>query len=64
MNNWGIKEEDLTSTITKIELENYISDKNLSIKDIHTKIELIRKHREMFGSDLLTAKKSIEKMFY
>ena len=66
MCNYGVKEEDLISNETKIKLEKYMGKKYLGtdITYFPVKIELIRKHREMFGSDLKTAKESIEIMFF
>jgi len=64
MHNYGIDVKELTSENTKILLENYRLKNYMPINEWRTKIELIRKHRELFGSDLKTAKESIEEMFY
>jgi hypothetical protein len=62
--NWGIDQEELTSDETKNKIKIWAKESELNMREPHTKIHLIRKHRELFGSDLRTAKESIEKMFY
>ena len=64
MHNWEFNDEDMVSDETKKKIKTWIKESELNLREDHAKIHLIRKHREMFGSDLRTAKASIEKMFY
>lgn len=56
-------EKDFTSAETKKKLQKWAKKNKLIPGEFHTKIELIKKHRELFGSPLKEAKESIENMF-